>query len=242
MDAVKFKEYENNKVFKRKLKGVDKALLIKWIVYVYDTNSPIAKIADITKRYMVAAMEAGFPYANKKFPKDYKAVITFDPSVRVPLGEMIIEYCKLQRGSTYSQLAVYENLRMSNNSKLLDPELEPSDMAKILDVQNKLTTNIETLRDKFFLGDDSQDIYTELMAYIETDNLEFSPEQIVLNKEIREAVENGSPYGKWQFRRYEMKDLTVEEKRRLDDLLNNNTIEAKNHFKSLGIEWEENSH
>jgi len=232
--SVKFTEYRLNEAFSQNI-GVDKALLVKWIVYMYDINSPIAKIEDVKKRSMTAAIAAGFPYLNKKFPSEYKAVITMDDDVRVRLGEMIIEYCKLQRGSEYSQLAVYENLRMQNNNKLLDPELDPSDIIKYLDAQNKVTISITELRNKFFIGEETNEMYEELLNYIEADNLEFSPEQIAFSKSIRESILNNSPYGKWKHRAFLESDLTDTEKKRLKDELENETAEAKSHFEALGI-------
>lgn len=220
--------------FKTKFK-ISTALLFKWVNFMYDPKSPFVKIPQIRKRAFACAMEAGFPLKYKKFPKAYSDIINFDVSVRVPLGSFIIAFCKLVRSTEYAQLAVYEQTIDFNNTKLLDIELEPIDMSRIIEANNKLGAAIDTLKERFFSGDTSALLDEELVNYIDSDNLEFSPEKIVIVQEVRKAVLTNSVFGMWKYRAFSKDDLTDYEKVVLRKEMANETEESKSHFKALGI-------
>jgi hypothetical protein len=234
--SLDFGDLSNYKYITKGLKGVDKALMFKWLVYMYDSKSPLVNIEDIRKRAVIAASEAGFPRnTRKQFDKVYGKVVMFDNSIMVDLGKMIVEYCKIQRNASYMQLAVYETLMVDNNELLLNPETDTSERSKIIDMQAKLTGIISTLREKFLNGDSTDKTYAEVMDAIENENNEFSPEQVVLNDKTRQAVNEASPYGYYNGKLYTIDDLNEKERIQLEKELANDTEECKVHFQSLGI-------
>jgi len=236
-DSLDFADLPNYPVFTDVIKGIDSALLFKWISYMYDQSSPLINIADIRKRGLIAANECHFPkIASGKLNLDYRKVAIFDRSIMVKLGAKILEYCRLQRDPDYLQLAVFEMRRVFNNIRLIDPDTETKESLELIKAQGLLSKDIDELRAKFLNGDDSDKTYSEVLDSIENDNMEFSPEQILLNEKIRQAIAEHRPFGKnYKFDKYNREDLNDEEESELQDELNNNTEECRTHFKSLGL-------
>lgn len=232
-------DLKNYPIFSIKLGEIDRALLFKWIMLMYDSNSPFNDIIDIKKRAIIAADEAGFPKTksnSKGFAGEYNDIVMFRSVHRINIGKMIIQYCRLQRDSDYTQLVVYELLKIKNNDLLLG-DIEVNEMTALIKAQSTLTTEIENLTSKFFNGDTSKQTYIELIESIENESLEFSPEQIYMSESTRNKVILSAPYGRDYIPeiKYSDSDLDEIELRQLRDELSNNTEEAKNHFKVLGV-------
>jgi hypothetical protein len=217
------------------VKGVDKALLFKFLNYMYDINSPLQGELDLRKRRLKAAAEAGFPRKGKRFADAYYDVATYSNKVRVQLGKAIVWFCKIHRSVEYGEMVIYERLKEEQNERLLTGALDAKETLEVLKVQRELTDGIAKLRTSFFAGDDSKDIERELTSILEFENMEFSPEQIVFSEEVRESIISGNPYGKWKWRGYSKKDLTESELEELEAHMTKNNKSAKLHFKALGF-------
>lgn len=240
-DDVKFGDLISYPIFNVKILNTDIALLFKWITYMYDAHSPMTNIADIRKRGLIAAAECGFPKNNNgKLASGYKEVAMFDREIMVDLGKKIVQYCRLQRDSDYLQLAVYELRRLMNNELIIDPTTETKESLDLIKSQGMLGISIDELRIKFLNGDSSDKTYSEVLDSIENDNMEFTPEQILLNDKIRKSVMDLKLYGEYYNvkKKYRREDLTDEEEAELQEELVNNTKECKTHFESLGINYE----
>jgi hypothetical protein len=238
-DKLDFDDLPNYPVFKKRIAGVDAALIFKWICFMYDQKSPLINISDIKKRSIIAGTESGFPRdSRKRFDKMYGLVVIFDPSIMTWLGERILTYCRLQRDADFTQLMVYELVRVRNNQDFINPDTEIDDTKKLIDAQAKLKMVIDELRTKFLNGDDSDVTYQEIMNAIENENMEFSPDKIALNEKVREEIAKSSPYGRWSGRqdKFSMDDLDEEEKEILAKELKNDTEECRKHFTELGID------
>lgn len=237
--SVDYEDLKMYPIFNEDLEALDKALIFKWIMLMYDLGSPFIDITDIKKRAIVAATEAGFPKKNnliKGFDKNYNDVVLFMSEERIKIGRKIIQYCRLQRDPEFLQLVVYETLKIRNNEKLLG-DVEVKDMASIIDTQSKLDNEIRKLSVGFLNGDDSKQTYQELIESIENEGMDFSPEQLVFNDTVRQRVIRSSVYGLDYLptRKYGEEDLNEEELDVLRKELYNDTDEARAHFKALGI-------
>jgi hypothetical protein len=238
-DKLDFDDIELYKSFHLKIAGIDNALIFKWVCFMYDLKSPLINIADIKKRSIIAASEAGFPRDSKRrFIKGYGNVVIFDESIMHWLGKRIHEYCRMQNDADFTQLMVFELVRVRNNNDLIDPSTEIEDSKKLIDAQSKLKVEIDILRTKYLNGDDSDVTYKEIMNAIENENMEYSVDQIALNEKVREEIAKSSPYGRWAGRqdKYSLEDLNEEERETLEKELKNDTDECREHFEALGID------
>lgn len=225
-------------IFKAKIKDVDSAILFKWISYMYDKHSPLTNITDIRKRAIIAAKECKFKKDNAgNYLIAYKRIMTYDRSIMLPLGKKILQYCRLQRDNMYTQLVVYQLRLQYNNETLSSPDTETSEVVSLIKAQAILTDTIDTLMTKFLNGDTNESTFSEVIDAIENENMEFTPEQILLNDEVRKSMHDFHPYGAhYRGKKYSAKDLDEDESAQLVKELNNDTEEARTHFKSLGIE------
>jgi hypothetical protein len=93
--------------------------LFKWIVFMYDKNSPFLKYySDYEKRNFEAALEAGFvTKSNGKLNKSYMDVVIGESKYRGEINRAILRYCRIQSDSLFYQMAVLENQRHESNEK-----------------------------------------------------------------------------------------------------------------------------
>ena len=129
--------------------------VIRYIIYVYDKNSPLHKETHLTKRKQLALDLAGF---NKK--DDDCNILTHN---KLPaINAMIIRYIRLQRDIDYSTLmAIYENYYNTLN-QVVGGEIfnKDGDLLKDSEMKGKLSKqlveqleDIKNLTNKVFHGD-----------------------------------------------------------------------------------------
>jgi len=236
-DKLNFPDLKLYSAFSIKIKGVDKALLFKWISYMYDPNSPLVNITDIRKRAVIAANEAHFLKKNSgKFENDYANVVMYNSSIMVDLGKIILQYCRLHRNNDYLQMVVYQMRLMYNMESLADPTIDTKESIDLIKSNELIGTAVDGLQISFLNGDTTEATYAEILDAIEMENMEFSPEQMLLNEKVRKSINDFAPYGnRYKGEKYSKKDLSKAEKLTLTNKLNNNTAECRTHFDSLGI-------
>lgn len=151
--------------------------IFKFIVLLFDMNTPLNAIDSYNKRVLEGALLSGFPIKTENsFEKEYQKIIEFkDPIV----NKAIVRYCRIQKDVDYSELKIYEmafHLELGN----LMVDDDATKRAKIIENINSLKTQIKELQSIFFNRNNNTALEFDLMDIVENDELELRPEDIAL--------------------------------------------------------------
>ena len=178
--------------FKKRLRGIDKDKVIKYIAFAFDKNSPLANIMDVMERRFHALELA-------KFPKDTRGNYSLQIEQMVHSGMpeinlMVIRYCLFTGDTEYSILTTYEDslIKELQNLMVVDKTItkkkgkseevttstgEPTDKKSVI-ISNiaKLKQLIHELKQEIFSNNTDAFLMRSLMEFTESERLELSPE------------------------------------------------------------------
>lgn len=155
--------------------------IFKWIVLVYDKESPFAvKVTDIVQRKVEVAR-----YANlidrgiKEVSEDMKKILTNQDE---DVNKAVVAYCRMHRSHKYSLVVALEEMYYAD---LLSARNNPDEFKGNL---SKSQQELEKATLEFLNADDNPNLNDQLFAYMEDDRIEnFRPEGIAellsLNKD-----------------------------------------------------------
>lgn len=174
-----FPELRLYDAFKQKLtveglsQGIDKNNIIKYIVYVYDKNSPYRiKYKDITQRKVRAVIDAGFELQGNKFPEHIEDVLQ---GRNHKVCDMIIAFLKLHCDINYQHLVMLETMY----DKKMKEVLLGGGNEKVKEL-NDIKTSLETTQKELLTHDQDKGLVISLYKSIISDKLEMAPEDIAL--------------------------------------------------------------
>lgn len=171
---TQFPELNIYEEFSKRLPGtLDKNKIIKWIVYVYDKNSPYrVKYKDLTQRKVRAMIDAGHGLENDVFPPEVEDVIL---GKSISVADMTIAFCKMHLDVEYSHLVLLEAMYYKlMRDVFLGNQAKINDLQKIKeDYANALSTVIS--------NDQTKSVHQSLYKSINNDKLKLSPEDIALS-------------------------------------------------------------
>jgi hypothetical protein len=99
-------------------KKVNKNALLKYIIYVYDKNSPFRnRIKEIDKRKVYAALEAGLIKDIQNIPEKIQDILS---NKIVQINQMIIEYVRLFHEHKFAYMIGLEHLYYSQMKSIMD--------------------------------------------------------------------------------------------------------------------------
>lgn len=172
--------------------------IIKYIVYVYDRNSPFLKIEDIVQRKVKAALKAGF---KAKIQKNRRV---FDIHVDQMLkgynqnvNKMIVRYCRMQKSKKYMILVAMEEgfwgsldraLTRSSNEAQTDIKIRQ----QILAEEEKNANKIERLTLELLSEDNNRNLMDTLYEVVDEENkrqLRITPEARIIEDEEEDEDE-----------------------------------------------------
>jgi len=143
--------------------------IFKWIVFVYDMNSPFQKINDIIKRKVeVARYVKLFEDANDISDDVKKILLNEDKAV----NRMLIAYVRMHRESKYAVVVAleqkfYNDLLISQDGKKVNPAIEIT--------QKKL----EEARSDLFSHDNTSKLRQEFYEYMEEERIDAIRPEII---------------------------------------------------------------
>ncbi len=165
--------------------------VFRYIVYMYDMNSPFRTIDDLVKRKIQAAKYAGFE------PKQKNGVMVFSDVVKSFLNcedssfnKMVIRYCRLQRSRKWSLLIAaevsYHNcllqlMEMDSDEEAKDTEKKQ----KILKEAEQTEVMLERMEREMLNKDDNHYLNNTLYDYLEEESereILITPEQYASGK------------------------------------------------------------
>jgi hypothetical protein len=155
----------------------DKNKLLRYIILMYDFNSPFNKIKDLVKRKTLCALEAGFEQENSRFKDDIiKVMICADKQINA----MIIRYLSFFNNHHFSYLvALLQGYEKELNNIMAGD-------AKNLQLVQDYMKQIEITERKMLNNDTSVELKADLYAYIESKRLELRPEDIAKRMSMSE--------------------------------------------------------
>lgn len=166
-----FPELGKHSEFRVQLKNINKDKVIRYIVYMYDRNTPFRrKFPDILKRKVEAAREAGFKVNQEGFFDE--EVETFLRCKNDKVNDMTVAYARIHRNFKYSFFITMEESFYGLMRSVIGGELK--DISEMKKVQKELD---ETM-DEFLNDDDNPFLIERFLRYIEKERLSLRPEDI----------------------------------------------------------------
>jgi hypothetical protein len=163
--AKYFKILDNREEFKLQLGKLHKNSVIRYIILMYDMNSPlIKKINDFGQRILVSAYLAGFSQdENGTFDDEVKKMMAGGNN---RVNKMIISYLKAHRSTKWSLICANWIVFYEEIEKVIRRE-EPSRKINI----NTLQKELEMQMIEFANQDSNLHLQQELFEQIEQENL-----------------------------------------------------------------------
>ena len=157
--------------FKKPLGLIPANNVFKYIICVYDKNSPFRKkFDDIIKRKTEAAMFSDFKVNEfNEFDEKYYAILICKNET---VNKMILRYGRMQYSSEYSYLTTMEDLYHRQLEGVRKGE--DIDTKKIKQTRDEITSTIDILTTK----DRNMHLHYDLLKIIDDDSLDIYPEDI----------------------------------------------------------------
>ena len=163
--------------------------ILKYIIFLYDKNTPLSNIEGFVKRRVKAISYAEFPKKKGKYDQEYLAALESEE-----VNRMTIKYCRIQKSLDFSQLVNYE--------ELFYKELEETRTEKDATKRTAALKNVDTLKIRIkeieveiLNQDKSPDLLKYLYDEVENEALGLKPEQIAMKmKSNKEPLGGFNPY------------------------------------------------
>jgi len=165
--------------------------VFRYIVYMYDMNSPFKKIDDLVKRKIQAAKYAGFEPTLKNGVMVFSDIVkSFLNCYDSSFNRMVIRYCRLQRSRKWSLLIAaevsYHNcllqlMEMDSDEDTKDTEKKQ----KILKEAEQTEVMLERMEREMLNSDDNHHLNNTLYDYLEEESereILITPEQYASGK------------------------------------------------------------
>lgn len=169
-----FPELHLNTEFSLKLPSdIDRNMVIRYIIYCYDKNSPHrSRYKDLLTRKVHAAMDAGFELDAGKFNKHVEDILHCR---NIQTNEMIIAYCKLHNSLGYRHLVLMENLYCNRERDVM---LNQSSI-KIKELQ-EVREGFDEAYKSFVAEENSKGLVKSLYESMNREKIALSPEDIAI--------------------------------------------------------------
>jgi hypothetical protein len=177
-----------------KLDKLENNKLLKYIMYMYDINTPLKKIEDVNKRKYVAATLAKFPTNDHgHFQENYERAMG---GHNFKFNQKLFRFLRFHRSPEYAFLVSIENSYYNNLSKSMTGDSKAYSAAK------EQKNDLRQAQIDFLNDDDSEALAEALYEHIEMTELQISPEEVANYLE-----DNGGKYN--QVDPYKLKNKPI---------------------------------
>lgn len=153
--------------------------VFKFVVLLFDPNSPLNIIESYNKKLIEAAMLSEFPVETEtSFEEDYQKIVEFKDT---KVNKAILRYCRITKDVDYSELKVYE-IAFYNELKNMLTEEDATKRAKTIENISALKEKIKELQAVFFNKNNNPVLELNLMDLVESEELGLRPEEIALKQ------------------------------------------------------------
>jgi hypothetical protein len=176
----------------------DRSNIIKYIVYVYDRNSPFLRIEDIVKRKVQAALKAGFRAKIKNNRRQFKTEVDYMlKGYNQNVNKMIVRYCRMQKSKKYMILVAMEEGFWGSLDRALtrgtnDSQDDIKKRQQILFEEEKNANKIERLTLELLNEDNNRNLMDTLYEVVDEENkrkLRITPETRVIEDDDEDEDE-----------------------------------------------------
>lgn len=172
-----FPELAKHREFKVQFEKLNKDNVIRYVVYMYDRNTPFRrKFPDILKRKIEAAKEAGFKISEGgMFEEEVETLLRGKDN---KVNDMVCAYARIHKNFKYSFFITMEEIFYSLMRSIVDGDLK--NIAELKKTQLELDETMNEL-----LTDDKNPFLIErFLRYIEKERLALRPEDIARKHKI----------------------------------------------------------
>jgi len=169
--------------WRMQLTSIHKEKVFRYIIYMYDRNSPLrTKYSDLDRRRLEAAKEAGFRTEQGVFPEEVENMLMG----KIPkINRMIVDFVRHHRSYKYSYLVANEESFYKIMQQVLNGETK-----QIADL-DRIGKQLEETLSEMLNEDDNVAIMDAVVKYIEDERIseQLRPEAIA-----RKMKESGNPF------------------------------------------------
>jgi len=190
---------EYKEVFDIKLPKLGINKVLRYIIYLYDINSPFHSV-EVTggRRKGEAAKLAGFEM-DKTTKKYSDEVINMMVGKNEKINRMIIKYCLFFYIPRYAKLSVLLDAYEKTLKLLQIADEKEAKTKDILANLNTMEKEMDSIMEEIFASDGSQELNRTMYRMIEEEDLELSPE--LITKRIGEG-KNSVDINPYKTRKY----------------------------------------
>ena len=183
--------------------GVSRDLVIRWVMAVYQPESPLVKdFSDYKVRRYQAGLVVGFPVGSDGlFEEGYMRIVS---GLNSKVNRLVVDFCRMLRDDDYTELRIYQD-KLYEMFRQLSGGSEVKDDKVLLSNIEEIKRRIGLLRKKFFVGDDEARLLGEFTAVMDNGYIDMSREAIVRRIERGEDIYGEKfvpPYGREYVKRY----------------------------------------
>jgi len=144
--------------------------VLRYIIYVYDKNSPLAKM-DLFRAKIKGAELAGFKKEDNKFPEMVENMIVCNvPSI----NDMIVRYLTLSNDIKFQKYAILKDVYFRISRALLSGEKE--NIKSLTDTEKEISSTVENMT----MGEPAEKLLIRLSKYYLEEKVELRPEEIAI--------------------------------------------------------------
>ncbi len=177
-----FPKLKKVREFTRKLAGLNKNKVLKYIMFLYDKNSPFrVKYQDVLQRKVEAARGAGWETVEGGiFSDDVERILRGHNGF---VNEMAVAFIRLHRNFKYSYLVGLEESFYRMMLEIMSGEM--GNVGKMKQTQEEL----ESVMLELTAEDNNPELRDTLLRYVEQARLNLRPEDIARIAKEQEAIQ-----------------------------------------------------
>lgn len=158
-------------------------MIIPYVIFVFDKNSPFVKTyTDIIQRRVYAALYSGYEYISSG--SFGEKVEDFIRGRDAKVNRMIVRYCTLQSDEDWTALVSYQQAFVAETEKLIninkrvagEKKASQTALKTTIDNVEKLRGHIETLKKKILTTDEDRLLTETLYEFGQANELGITPE------------------------------------------------------------------
>lgn len=174
--------------------------IIKYILLLYQIDSPLMMVDNMIERKILAAKLANLDINERGSKEDVRNVIA---GKNLIVNNWIINFCRLQRNIDFTEYVTFETIYYEQLERSVSPEVKSNatELSKVLNNIQSLRTKLVTLRKSLLADDDrSRVLIDEFMRQVEeeVEQIRMRREDIagMLMEHDREDIfAESNPYG-----------------------------------------------
>jgi len=174
--------------------------IIKYILLLYQIDTPLMMIDNIVERKVIAAKLANLDVNEKGSKEDIRDVVAGRNSI---VNNWVINFCRLQRNIDFTEYVTFETIYYEQLERSMSPDVRgnATELSKVLSNIQSLRTKLVSLRKSLLADDDrSRIMIDEFMRQVdeEVEQIRMRREdiaQMLVDENPEQIFRDANPYG-----------------------------------------------